>query len=104
VNAVPEFHSTHHRPTAHEQAKTRRVRKEKAANAREAAFGRIHWDSYDHRELWDMVQLAEPPKLGEQAHRWAELAKGVDTATGDVHALVQKLLLSWRGPSAPWGG
>ncbi|WP_146060295.1 WXG100 family type VII secretion target [Amycolatopsis sp. CA-128772] len=97
---MPEFHSTHHRPTAREQARARRVRREKAANAREAAFGRIHWDSYDHRELWDMVQSAEPPKLGEQAHRWAELAKGVDTATGDVHALVQKLLLSWRGPSA----
>ncbi|MEV4052304.1 PPE domain-containing protein [Amycolatopsis sp. NPDC049688] len=97
---MPEFHSTHHRPTARGQAKTRRVRREKAANAREAAFGRIHWDSYEHRELWDMVQSAEPPKLGEQAHRWAELAKGVDTATGDVHALVQKLLLSWRGPSA----
>ncbi|EOD66674.1 PPE domain-containing protein, partial [Amycolatopsis vancoresmycina] len=97
---MPEFHSTHHRPTAREQARTRRVRREKAANAREAAFGRIHWDSYEHRELWDMVQSAEPPKLGEQAHRWAELAKGVDTSTGDVHALVQKLLLSWRGPSA----
>ncbi|MEV6828694.1 PPE domain-containing protein [Amycolatopsis sp. NPDC051102] len=97
---MPEFHSTHHRPTAREQAKTRRVRREKAANAREAAFGRIHWDSYDHRELWDMVQSAEPPKLGEQAHRWAELAKGVDAATGSVHALVQQLLLSWRGPSA----
>lgn len=97
---MPEFHSTHHRPTARERAKARRVRREKAANSREAAFGRIHWDSYDHRELWDMVQSAEPPKLGEQAHRWAELAEHVDTATGDVHAVVQKLLLSWRGPSA----
>lgn len=97
---MPEFHSTHHGPTARERAKAKRVRREKAANSREAAFGRIHWDSYDHRELWDMVHSAEPSKLGEQAHRWAELAKGVDTATGDVHTLVQKLLLSWRGPSA----
>jgi hypothetical protein len=97
---MPEFHSTHHEPTKREKAKARRVRRQKTANDREAAFGRINWDSYEHRELWDMVQSAEPPKLGEQAHRWAELAEGVDAATGDVHALVQKLLLSWRGPSA----
>ncbi|MFI5585629.1 PPE domain-containing protein [Amycolatopsis sp. NPDC051758] len=97
---MPEFHSTHHEPTKREKAKARRVRREKAANNREDAFGRINWNSYDHRELWDMVQSADPPKLGEQAHRWAELAKNVDTATGDVHALVQKLLLSWRGPSS----
>ncbi|MCR6483748.1 PPE domain-containing protein [Amycolatopsis sp. OK19-0408] len=97
---MPEFHSTHHRPTARERAKAKRVRREKAANSREAAFGRIHWDSYDHRELWDMIHSAETRKLGAQAHQWGELAQGVDTATGDVHALVQKLLLSWRGPSA----
>jgi hypothetical protein len=97
---MSEFHSTHHEPTAREQAKARRVRREKAVNNREDAFGKINWDSYDHRELWDMVQSADPPRLGEQAHRWAELARGVDTATGDVHTLVQKLLLSWRGPSA----
>ena len=97
---MPEFHSTHHEPTAREKAKARRVRREKAVNNREDSFGKINWDSYDHRELWDMVQSADPPRLGEQAHRWAELASGVDTATGDVHTLVQKLLLSWRGPSA----
>lgn len=97
---MPEFHSTHHEPTAREKAKARRVRREKAVNNREDSFGKINWDSYDHRELWDMVQSADPPRLGEQAHRWAELARGVDTATGDVHTLVQKLLLSWRGPSA----
>ncbi|MEU8634033.1 PPE domain-containing protein [Amycolatopsis sp. NPDC048633] len=97
---MPEFHSTHHEPTAREKAKARRVRREKAVNNREGTFGKINWDSYDHRELWDMVQSADPPRLGEQAHRWAELARGVDTATDDVHTLVQKLLLSWRGPSA----
>ncbi|SFW84466.1 PPE domain-containing protein [Amycolatopsis australiensis] len=97
---MPEFYSTRHAPTARQRAKAKRVRREQAANEREAAFGRIHWNSYEHRELWDMVQSAEPAKLGEQAHRWAEVARGVDTATGNVHAVVQKLLLSWRGPSA----
>ncbi|MFG1647860.1 PPE domain-containing protein [Amycolatopsis sp. NPDC049252] len=97
---MPEFHSTHHEPTKREKAKARRVRREKAVNNREDTFGRINWDSYDHRELWDMVQSAEPRKLGEQAYRWAELAQGVGNSTDDVHAVVQKLLLSWRGPSA----
>ncbi|WP_290057780.1 PPE domain-containing protein, partial [Amycolatopsis solani] len=97
---MPEFHSSHHAPTAREKRKARRVRRQKEVNSREASFGKIHWDSYDHREMWNMVQAADPPKLGEQAHRWAELAKGVDAETGEVHKLVQNLLLSWRGPSA----
>ncbi|UOX92335.1 PPE domain-containing protein [Amycolatopsis sp. FBCC-B4732] len=97
---MPEFHSTNHEPTARQKRKARRVRREKEANRREESFGKIHWDSYDHRELWDMIQSADPPKLGEQAYRWAELAKGVDAETSEVHKLVQSLLLSWRGPAA----
>ncbi|MEC3976722.1 PPE domain-containing protein [Amycolatopsis sp. H20-H5] len=84
----------------HRRDKTKRVKRIQARNETEAAFGTIHWDGYQHRELWDMVKSAEPAVLGEHAHRWAELAKGVDTATADVRTTVQKLLLSWRGPSA----
>ncbi|WP_410566897.1 PPE domain-containing protein [Amycolatopsis sp. cmx-4-61] len=97
---MPEFHSTHHAPTARQRAKARRVRREKAVNDREATFGRINWDSYEHRELWDMVQSAVPAELGEHAAWWKEVAAGVTSATEEVSALVGKLQESWQGPSA----
>ncbi|MFC5096434.1 PPE domain-containing protein [Amycolatopsis plumensis] len=97
---MPEFYSTHHAPTARQRAKARRVRREKAVNDREATFGRINWDSYEHRELWDMVQSAVPAKLGQHAAWWQEVAAGVGSATEEVSALVRKLRESWRGPSA----
>ncbi|MGK3207206.1 PPE domain-containing protein [Amycolatopsis sp. MEPSY49] len=97
---MPEFHSTHHAPTARQRAKARRVRREKAVNNREATFGRINWDSYEHRELWDMVQSAVPAKLGVHAAWWQEVAAGVSAATEEVSALVRKLRESWQGPSA----
>ncbi len=97
---MPEFHSTHHAPTARQRAKARRVRREKAVNDREATFGRINWDSYEHRELWDMVQSAVPAKLGQHAAWWKEVAAGVSSATEEVSALVRKLQESWQGPSA----
>ncbi|WP_372673037.1 PPE domain-containing protein [Amycolatopsis kentuckyensis] len=97
---MPEFYSTHHAPTARQRAKARRVRREKAVNDREATFGRINWDSYEHRELWDMVQSAVPAKLGVHAAWWQEVAAGVSAATEEVSALVRKLRESWQGPSA----
>lgn len=97
---MPEFHSTNHAPTARQRAKARRVRREKAVNDREATFGRINWDSYEHRELWDMVQSAVPAKLGQHAAWWHEVAAGVGSATEEVAALVRKLRESWQGPSA----
>ncbi|MGW5740587.1 PPE domain-containing protein [Amycolatopsis sp. NPDC003861] len=97
---MPEFHSTHHAPTARQRAKARRVRREKAVNNREATFGRINWDSYEHRELWDMVQSAVPAKLGQHAAWWQEVAAGVRNATEEVSVLVRKLQESWSGPSA----
>ncbi|KDN22062.1 PPE domain-containing protein [Amycolatopsis rifamycinica] len=97
---MPEFHSTHHAPTARQRARARRVRREKAVNNREATFGRINWDSYEHRELWDMVQSAVPAKLDQHAAWWKEVAAGVSSATEEVSALVRKLRESWQGPSA----
>ncbi|MEU4519930.1 PPE domain-containing protein [Amycolatopsis sp. NPDC024027] len=97
---MPEFHSTHHAPTARQRVKARRVRREKAVNNREATFGRINWDSYEHRELWDMVQSAVPAKLDQHAAWWKEVATGVSSATDEVSALVGKLRESWQGSSA----
>lgn len=94
------YRSDDHAPTARERRKERRVRKQRRANLRDEAFGKVNWDAYRHDQLWDMIKSAEPPKLGEQAYHWAKLATDIDTTTSDVRALTQRLLLSWKGPSA----
>ncbi|MGW5723796.1 PPE domain-containing protein [Amycolatopsis sp. NPDC003865] len=97
---MPEYYSTHHAPTARQRAKARRVRRQKAVNDREATFGKINWNAYQHRELWDMVQSAAPARLGQHAAWWQEVAAGVRAATEEVSALVRKVRESWQGPSA----
>ncbi|WP_181771336.1 PPE domain-containing protein [Amycolatopsis pittospori] len=95
-----EYYTDKHPLSARARAKQRKVIRRRKANLKEGALGKINWECYEHRQLWDMIKSAQPPKLGEQAHRWGELAKGVDTATAEVRAIVQKLLLSWHGPSS----
>ncbi|HKS45699.1 MAG TPA: PPE domain-containing protein [Amycolatopsis sp.] len=94
------YYSQDHLPTAAQRRRERRIRRARAANQREASFGKINWAAYEHRQLYDMVQGADPGTMGAAAHRWAQLALGVDSATAEVHQTVQKLLLSWRGGSA----
>lgn len=94
------YYTQDHPLTAKQQRRVRRLRRVRTNNARDASFGKINWEAYEHQQLWDMVHSSDPATMGTSAHRWAQLAVGVDSATGEVHKTVQKLLLSWRGPSA----
>ncbi|KZB88668.1 PPE domain-containing protein [Amycolatopsis regifaucium] len=95
-----EYYTDKHPLSARARARQRKVIRRREANLKEGTLGKINWDCYEHRQLWDMIKSAEPQKLGEQAHRWGELAKGVDTATAEIRTIVQKLVMSWRGPSS----
>ncbi|CAL9396405.1 hypothetical protein SUDANB95_01358 [Actinosynnema sp. ALI-1.44] len=94
------FHSDDHRPSARALRKARRVRRQKEANRLPEKFGDINWAVYTHRELWDMVKSADTGRMGKRAHDWQALAAEVDRATGDVQQLVQRLVMSWHGPSS----
>ncbi|TVT35723.1 PPE domain-containing protein, partial [Amycolatopsis rhizosphaerae] len=94
------YYSEDHPPTASQRRRLQRLRRIRAANQRDAAFGKINWAAYEHRQLWDMINTADLAAMGGTAHRWAQLALDVDSATAEVHKTVQKLLLSWRGGSA----
>ncbi|HET6289528.1 MAG TPA: PPE domain-containing protein [Amycolatopsis sp.] len=95
-----EYHSEKHPPSRRALAKRKKLVQRRKANLREGAFGKINWECYEHRQLWDMIKSAEPRKLDEQTRRWNRLAENVDAETAAVRTSVQKLLLSWRGPSA----
>ncbi|WP_158884624.1 WXG100 family type VII secretion target [Amycolatopsis anabasis] len=84
------------------KAKLRKARleRQRRANLKDSAFGKINWDAYEHRQLWDMIKSAEPGAMGQRAHDWAKLASNVDSATKEVQKTLQELLLSWRGKSA----
>jgi hypothetical protein len=94
-----EYHDDHPL-TRKQRRKEARLRRERRANLQETSFGKINWDAYEHRQLWDMIKSAEPGSMGERAHQWAELASNVDAATGEVRKTLQELLMSWRGKSA----
>ncbi|MEV7548570.1 PPE domain-containing protein [Amycolatopsis sp. NPDC089917] len=95
-----EYYTDRHPLSARARAEQRKVVRSRKANLREDALGKINWECYEHRQLWDMIKSAEPPKLGERAYDWARLAKEIDTETAAVREIVQRLVLSWRGPSA----
>lgn len=94
------YYTQDHPLTAAQRQRVRRLDRARSANDRDASFGKINWAAYDHQQLWDMIHSSDPAAMGTAAHRWAQLAVGVDSTTSEVHKTVQKLLLSWRGPSA----
>ncbi|GAB3741558.1 hypothetical protein GCM10027598_72440 [Amycolatopsis oliviviridis] len=95
-----EYYTDRHPLSARARAKQRKVVRSRKANLRDDALGKINWECYEHRQLWDMIKSAEPPKLGERAYDWARLAKEIDTEAVAVREIVQRLLLSWHGPSS----
>ncbi|GAA1351346.1 hypothetical protein GCM10009660_48980 [Catellatospora bangladeshensis] len=94
------LHSEEHPPTARRRRAARRVANRRKANRRLENFGRINWDLYEHRALWDMVHSADVGRMGQRTHDWQVLAREVDEATRRVHGLVDRLVDSWRGPSS----
>ncbi|MFC6088519.1 PPE domain-containing protein [Saccharothrix lopnurensis] len=63
-------------------------------------FGRINWEAYPHRRLWDMVMSSDAAVMSQRTWAWQRLAADVDQTTARVQGLVQRLAMSWRGPSA----
>ncbi|MBB4684507.1 PPE domain-containing protein [Amycolatopsis jiangsuensis] len=94
------YYREDHPQTAAHKRRVRRARRTQTKNRKDTAFGKINWDAYSHRQLYDMIMTADPAGMGSAAHQWAELALNVDSATSAVHKTVQKLLLSWRGGAA----
>ncbi|MEU4806066.1 PPE domain-containing protein [Actinosynnema sp. NPDC023587] len=94
------FHSDDHPPTRKQREAARKVSDRKKANRRPEKFGKINWDVYSHRELWDMVKSADLGRMGQRTHDWQVLARELGEATEDVQKLVGKLVESWHGPSS----
>ena len=95
------YHSEGREPTARQERRERKVIRQRKRNWRgDGVFAPVNWQVYEHRQLWDMIKSAEPGSLGEVAHNWGQVAKNVDQATEDIRRSVQKLMYSWRGPSA----
>ncbi|MFK0248798.1 PPE domain-containing protein [Amycolatopsis azurea] len=95
-----EYYTDKHPLSARARAKQRKLVRSRKANLRDDALGKINWECYEHRQLWDMIKSAEPPKLGERAHSWARLAEEIGTEAAAVREIVQRLVLSWHGPSS----
>lgn len=77
-----------------------RRREQIEANRDPRNFGKINWSAYPHRRLWDMVMSSDAAVMSQRTYAWQRLAVDVDRTTAEVQKLVQRLALSWRGPSA----
>ncbi|MBB5804513.1 hypothetical protein F4560_004281 [Saccharothrix ecbatanensis] len=95
-----EYYSKNHKPSAAARRRgERRIRRQRA-NRQPENFGKINWNAYTHRTLWDMVKSADTARMTTRTVAWRSLADEVDQATADVRTIVQQLVVSWRGPSA----
>ncbi|MEV0679566.1 PPE domain-containing protein [Actinosynnema sp. NPDC050436] len=94
------FHSEDHPATARQRRAARKVSDRKKANRRLERFGKINWNVYAHRDLWDMVKSADLARMGQRTHDWQVLARDLGEATEDVQRLVGTLVQSWHGPSS----
>lgn len=94
------YYSDDHDPSARQRRLENRRRRVRRANLRDEAFGKVNWNVYTHRNLYQMIMSAEPSTMGARASRWAQVAQGVDDSTEAVQKVVQNLMFHWRGPSA----
>ncbi|WP_447003208.1 PPE domain-containing protein [Saccharothrix isguenensis] len=95
-----EYYSKNHKPSAAARRRGERRVRQRRANRQPENFGKINWNAYTHRTLWDMVKSADTARMTARMVAWRSLADEVDQATADVQKIVQQLVVSWRGPSA----
>lgn len=63
-------------------------------------FGKVNWDAFSHRQMWDMIQTAKPQQMYNKADDWTDLATRIGGTTERVQNLMQKLMTTWRGSAA----
>jgi uncharacterized protein YukE len=63
-------------------------------------FGKVNWDYFSHRQMWDMVQSAKPQQMYNKADDWSTLATDIQSTTRGVQGTMQKLMTTWRGSAA----
>ncbi|TDQ05492.1 WXG100 family type VII secretion target [Labedaea rhizosphaerae] len=78
-----------------EQAHTHRLQQQQYKH-----FGKVNWDYFSHRQMWDMVQSAKPQQMYDKADDWSNLATAIDSTTRGVQGTMQKLMTTWRGSAA----
>lgn len=84
------------------RAKKRRddLRKKRKRNREPGRFGKANWDAYQHHELYDMIMKANIGDMSARAGQWSTLAGKIESTTGDVQRVMERVMGAWRGQAA----
>jgi uncharacterized protein YukE len=84
------------------RAKKDRQKTTKARNRNRepGRFGKVNWDAYQHDQLYDMIMKANLGDMSTRAGQWSALAGKIESTTGDVQRVMERVMGAWRGEAA----
>jgi uncharacterized protein YukE len=76
------------------------LRKKRRRNREPGRFGKANWDAYQHHQLFDMIMRANVGEMSTRAGQWSALAGKIESTTGDVQRVMERVMGAWRGQAA----
>lgn len=95
-----ETWSETHDPSPRTRRQEARRRRQRMRNREARRFGKINWEAYSHRQLYDMIMRAEPATMYGRATQWNDLAGRIEGTTGRVQQIVERVMTAWQGQAA----
>lgn len=86
------------RQEAKDLTKTRR------RNREPGRFGKVNWDAYQHDQLFDMIMKANLGEMSSRANQWGKLAAKIESTTGEVQRVMERVMTAWHGTAAVSAG
>ena len=85
-----------------ERAKKRRdaTTKQRKRNRQPGRFGKVNWEAYQHDQLFDMIHRANVGEMANRAGQWNALAAKIESTTGDVQKVMERVMGAWHGQAA----
>jgi uncharacterized protein YukE len=89
-----------HPYSARARKKADKTTKVRQRNNDPRRFGKVNWDAYQHDQLYDMIMKANPGTMSTMATKWSEIAGRIESTTGEVQRVMERVMGAWRGEAA----
>jgi len=86
--------------SASAQRQREKTTKTRRRNREPGRFGKVNWDAYQHDQLFDMIMKANLGEMSVRASQWSALAAKIESTTGEVQRVMERVMGAWRGPAA----
>jgi uncharacterized protein YukE len=95
-----ETYTETHPPGERARRQADNGRRKRIRNRAASRFGKINWEAYPHRHLYDMIMRADPGTMYARAGDWSQLAGRIEGTTSRVQQVVERVMASWQGQAA----